>query len=131
MTRPSTPSSRRLPRTGLGSRFGEMPVESTFKGSVMPRAVEEMSPMLRGTLSAFRGWIEGTQRSRADVYASERLPRACLMVPVFSLLLAILRIRALRWGRQKVVGLTADGHRFQCRPPDLVQLYLWLFGVWE
>jgi len=97
----------------------------------MPRDVEEMSPLLRGTVAALRRWIRWTQTSRESVAAVERVVRACLMVPAFSLLLVILRVRALRWGRPKVLGMTADGDTFQCRPPDLVQLYVWLFGVWE
>ena len=108
-----------------------MLVESTLRPSVMPRDVEAMSPLLRGTLSALRRWIRWTQTGREHVPTFERALRACLMVPAFSLLLAILRVRALRWGRPKVLGMTADGDTFQCRPPDLVQLYVWLFGVWE
>jgi FkbM family methyltransferase len=108
-----------------------MQVESTFRRSVMPRDVEDMSPRFRRILSALRRWIQRTQTSRAQASALERFARACLMVPVFSLLIAILRIRALRWGRPKVLGQTIDGDFFACRPPDLVQLYVWLFGVWE
>jgi FkbM family methyltransferase len=90
-----------------------------------------MSPLIRATVSALRRWIRWTQTSRENVAALERIVRACLMVPAFSLLLAILRVRALRWGRPKVLGMTMDGDTFECRPPDLVQLYVWLFGVWE
>ena len=96
----------------------------------MLRDVEAMSPILRGTLSALRRWIQWTQTTRPEISAVERFARACAMVPVFSLLIAILRVRAVRWGRPKVRGRTSDGD-FECRPPDLVQLYVWLFGVWE
>jgi FkbM family methyltransferase len=93
--------------------------------------VDAMSPLLRLTLSAMRRWIRFTQTERRDVSLLERIVRASLMVPVFSLLVLILRLRALGWGRPRVVGATLDGDTFVCRPPDLVQLYIWLFGTWE
>jgi FkbM family methyltransferase len=92
---------------------------------------EGTSPILRGTMSALRAWIRWTQTARPDVGWPERVVRACLMVPVFSLLLVILRVRALVWGRPTVLGTTVAGDTFRCHPPDLVQLYIWLFGVWE
>ncbi len=95
--------------------------------------VDATSPVLRGTLSAMRRWIRFTQTMRGDISWVERMVRASLMVPVFSLLVLILRLRALRWGRARVIGTTADGDTFVCRPPGpwCSCSTIWLFGIWE
>jgi FkbM family methyltransferase len=53
------------------------------------------------------------------------------MVPVFGLLLVILRGRAKLYGPIDVFVTSAGGDRFHCHPPDFIQMYLWLFDIWE
>ena len=57
--------------------------------------------------------------------------RGALLVPIFGSLLVLLRARAALIGPLRVEGVTLDGDRFECRLPDLIQMYLYLFGVWE
>jgi FkbM family methyltransferase len=53
------------------------------------------------------------------------------MVPPFGLLLVILRARARLFGPIDVSVTASSGDHFRCRPPDFIQMYLWLFDVWE
>jgi FkbM family methyltransferase len=76
--------------------------------------------------------VRALQTSRTSVSRIERFARRAALFPVFSLLVLILRVRAA-FGRPspEVVAATLDGMRFRCRPPDLIQMYIWLFGIWE
>ena len=76
--------------------------------------------------------VRGLQTSRTGLSRIEKFARCAALFPVFSLLVLILRLRAMR-GKppMDVVAQTSDGMRFRCRPPDLIQMYIWLFGVWE
>jgi len=76
--------------------------------------------------------VRALQTSRSSVSRIERFARRAALFPVFSLLVLILRVRAA-FGRSspEVVAATLDGMRFRCRPPDLIQMYIWLFGIWE
>ena len=76
--------------------------------------------------------VRGLQTSRTSVSRMEKFARRAALFPVFSLLVLILRVRAA-FGRSslEVVAATLDGMRFRCRPPDLIQMYIWLFGIWE
>lgn len=53
------------------------------------------------------------------------------MVPVFGLILVIVRVRARLYGAIDVFVTASTGDRFHCRPPDFIQMYLWLFDIWE
>ncbi len=79
---------------------------------------------------AMRRSIRLWQTQRASVSFLEQAARSILMLPFFTLLFVVLRLR-LRWrGPLDVDATTAHGE-FCCHPPDLIQMYLWLFGVWE
>ena len=97
----------------------------------MRKDVEQMSPAFRATTLTLRRWIRALQTLKPRVSAPERLARACLMVPILGTLLVLFRVRGVRWGRPAFIGETVTGQRFNCHPPDLVQLYVWLFGIWE
>lgn len=60
-----------------------------------------------------------------------KLVRAVILVPVFGLLLVMLRLWAWWRGPLAVTATASDGAKFQCRLPDMIQTYLYLFGVWE
>jgi len=76
--------------------------------------------------------VRALQTSRTSVSRIERFARRAALFPVFSLLVLILRVRAaLGRPSPEVVAATLDGMRFRCRPPDLIQMYIWLFGIWE
>ena len=83
-------------------------------------------------MTALSHLVRRLQTSNARVSRIEKFARRAALFPVFSLLVLILRVRAAL-GRPPldVVAPTIDGMRFRCRPPDLIQMYLWLFGIWE
>lgn len=90
-----------------------------------------MSQVLRSVLAALRACIRSLRTDRSTVGGIERALRAIAMVPPFGLLLIILRARAWLRGPIEVTATATTGDRFRCRPPDLIQMYLWLFDVWE
>jgi FkbM family methyltransferase len=76
--------------------------------------------------------VRGLQTSKTNLSRVEKFARCAALFPVFSLLVFILRLRAaLGKPPIDVVSRTSAGFVFRCRPPDLIQMYLWLFGVWE
>jgi FkbM family methyltransferase len=76
--------------------------------------------------------VRGLQTSKTRLSRVEKFARCAALFPVFSLLVLILRLRGLL-GKPpiEVTTRTPDGFRFRSRPPDLIQMYLWLFGIWE
>jgi len=79
----------------------------------------------------FRRLIRLLMTQRPRLSAPESLVRALLLVPVFGTLLVLLRLRAMILGPLRLEAVTRDGLRFRCALPDLIQMYLALFGVWE
>src|SRR5512132_4509615 len=90
-----------------------------------------VSPTLRWVLGVLRAGIRALRTNRQTVGGIERALRGMAMVPPFGLLLVILRARAWLRGPIEVTATATTGDRFRCRPPDLIQMYLWLFDVWE
>lgn len=82
-------------------------------------------------IACTRGWAAMLTTPAATVRWPQRLWRAVLLVPVFSLLVLVLRMRLLLKGAVIVQGKTASGQRVHCRLPDLIQMYIALFGRWE
>jgi FkbM family methyltransferase len=78
-----------------------------------------------------RAVIRGLMTQRTSVGAIEKAVRGGLLVPVFATLLLILRARAMLLGPLRIEATTPDGSRFACHLPDLIQMYIYLFGVWE
>jgi FkbM family methyltransferase len=87
--------------------------------------------MFGATVQALRAGIRLLQSDRPTMSIFAKVLRAALLVPVFGFLLVMLHIRARLAGPLQVLAVTRTGERFRCRPPDLVQMYLWLFGWWE
>ncbi len=87
--------------------------------------------LLTWVIGACRAIISmlSTDRSRTGVI--ERMLRGILLVPIFGFMLALLRARALIFGPLRIEAVTRDGDRVCCHLPDLIQMYLYLFGVWE
>lgn len=83
---------------------------------------------LIGTLRAI---IRILQSQRTCVHPIEKFLRSVLLIPVFGCMLLLLRIRAALLGPLRVETVTADGDRVACLLPDLIQMYLYVFGVWE
>ncbi|MBL9077915.1 MAG: FkbM family methyltransferase [Planctomycetes bacterium] len=61
----------------------------------------------------------------------ERVLRALLLLPPFGFALVLLRLRLWVLGPLTKDGVTDDGVQVRCRLPDLIQMYVYFFGVWE
>jgi FkbM family methyltransferase len=90
-----------------------------------------MNALTRLTVDSLRACIRWLRTERASVSRPEQILRMIAMVPPFTLLLVILRVRARLHGPIDVFATSPSGARFHCRPPDFIQMYLWLFDVWE
>jgi FkbM family methyltransferase len=88
-------------------------------------------PVLRLTLTALRACVRWLRTDSESVSRPEQFVRQAVMVAPFSLIVAILRIRAWMFGSVEFSIVASTGDRFRCRPPDLIQMYLWIFEVWE
>lgn len=87
---------------------------------------------LQPAINVLSGAVRRLQTSTAKISRIEKFARSAALFPVFSLLVFILRLRALfKRPAVDVISRTLDDLRFRCAPPDLIQMYLWLFGVWE
>src|SRR5579875_1514459 len=65
------------------------------------------------------------------VGAAERWARALLLVVPYYVLTLLLNVRTALRGSLTVDGVSEDGIRLRCRLPDLIPLYVYLFGTWE
>lgn len=82
-------------------------------------------------LAICRRLLRGLQTTASRVGGISKLLRGIAMVPVFGFLLVLLRLRLWLRGPLVVQGLTHEGVNLRCRLPDLIQMYVYLFGVWE
>lgn len=90
-----------------------------------------MHALTRLTVNSLRACIRWLQTDRESVSRPEQILRMIAMVPPFGLLLVILRARARLYGPIDAFVTASTGDHFHCRPPDFIQMYLWLFDVWE
>ncbi|MCL4210702.1 MAG: FkbM family methyltransferase [Phycisphaeraceae bacterium] len=82
-------------------------------------------------LRPVRWWLTLLRTESPRVGACARAWRVALMLPPFGALYALLRVRALAVEPLEVPTTTRLGLTFTSRLPDLIQMYLHLFGVWE
>jgi FkbM family methyltransferase len=87
--------------------------------------------MARVLLPLGRACLRLLRTGRRRVGRAEKGLRALLLLPPFGSLLVLLRLRAWLKGPLVVEGVTDDGVRMRCRLPDLIQMYVHLFGTWE
>jgi len=85
----------------------------------------------RAIVQAARGVFRRLQSHAPEVGAASRSVRTALFLAVFCPMYAFLRLRLLVLGPVEVEGRAFDGAVFRCRLPDLIQMYIHLFGVWE
>lgn len=76
-------------------------------------------------------WLTWLTTHRPNPSLLSKLARGVLLLGPFSLLVALLRLRLLLGKRTQLLGRTADGCEIRCQLPDLIQMYIGLFGVWE
>lgn len=82
-------------------------------------------------LALWRGYIRLLITHKKRVGVVERWVRALLLLVPYYAVALLLLIRAAVWRPPTVDGTTEDGIRLRCRLPDIIQLYVYLFGTWE
>lgn len=103
-------------------------------GVVDPAPVAAMpgvSRLLAATLGTLRNLVRLSRTGSTSPGAARKLGLTLMMLLPFSAIVFLLRVRLLVSGAISVSVRTDDGDLFECHPPDLIQLYLWIFGVWE
>ena len=86
---------------------------------------------MRLVIGACRSVLRTLATSRPRVPWYEKLVRGIVLVPVFGTMLVLLRLWALWRGPLSVQATTCYAARFQCQLPDMIQTYLYSFGIWE
>jgi FkbM family methyltransferase len=89
------------------------------------------SRLLATTLRTLRDVVRRTCTTSSSPGKAEKFGRTLLMLIPFSIIVLLLRLRLLVSRPISVKVRTEDGDVFDCHPPDLIQLYLWVFGIWE
>ncbi|RAV13511.1 FkbM family methyltransferase [Mycolicibacterium sp. GF69] len=82
-------------------------------------------------LSVSRRYMRLLQTDKERVGVAERWMRALLLVVPFYAVAGLLAIRSALRGPLTADSITGDGIRFRCRLPDLIPMYIYLFGTWE
>ena len=82
-------------------------------------------------LALWRGYVRLLSTDKEHVGVAERWVRALLVVLPVNVMAVLLWIRAALWAPLAVDGTTEDGIRVRCRLPDVIQMYIYLFGTWE
>lgn len=78
-----------------------------------------------------RVWIRWLTTGDPSPGRIARLWRAALLVPAFGGVLVLLRLRLALAGPLTVTARTRFGAAVRCRLPDLIQMYIALFDLWE
>ena len=87
--------------------------------------------LIPAVASAHRAVLRRLATPRERVGPLQRFVRAAMLLPVFGSMFALMRLTALVRGPVEVSATTGFGAQLPCRLPDLIQTYLYLFGVWE
>ncbi|MEM7228587.1 MAG: FkbM family methyltransferase [Planctomycetota bacterium] len=77
------------------------------------------------------GVLRGMQSDAPQVSIIRKVLTGIVLVPVMGVIVVILRLRSRFGGPIPVTGETVNGDRLQCHLPDLIQMYIYLFGWWE
>lgn len=82
-------------------------------------------------VALWRGYIRFLRTDKEHVGVAERWVRALLLIVPYWVVDLLLYIRAALWRPLTVVGTSEDGIHLRCRLPDVIQMYVYLFGNWE
>ncbi|MHC4108415.1 MAG: FkbM family methyltransferase [Planctomycetota bacterium] len=85
----------------------------------------------RAAAAAMRSYAGRISTRRERVSGVTKLTLVVLFVPPFALMYALLKLHARLYGAVEVEATTGDGARCIVRLPDLVGMYIYLFGIWE
>lgn len=86
---------------------------------------------MRVLIRLLQAWITVLMTDRAAIGRVGRLVRGVLLVPAFGCVLIVLHVRMRLLGPITVQRRARFGGLFRCNPPDLIQMYILLFGIWE
>ncbi|WP_231744912.1 FkbM family methyltransferase [Mycobacterium sp. IS-1590] len=78
-----------------------------------------------------RWYIRFLRTDKESVGLTEQWARKVLLILPFYAVSFFLYLRVALRGPLILDCTTEDGIRVRCRPPDLIQMYLYLFGTWE
>ena len=82
-------------------------------------------------LPVARWFLRLLQTDTTHVSLLRKVVAAILLVPIFGSLLVALRVRAALFGPLTVQSETRFGSTVATHLPDLIQMYIHLFGIWE
>jgi FkbM family methyltransferase len=82
-------------------------------------------------LICLRAWIAWWRPHGCSLLRLRQLAAAAATMPLFLLMCASFLIYTRFYGPLRIEGTLANGTRLKCQLPDVVQLYVFLFGVWE
>ena len=82
-------------------------------------------------LALWQGYMRFLRTDKERVDVAERWVRALLLIVPYFVVAWPLYIRAALWGPLTIDGTTEDGIHLRCRLPDLIQMFVYLFGTWE
>ena len=81
-------------------------------------------------LALWRAYLRFLRTDKERVGVVERWVRGLLLLPSNAIYWPV-RIRTALWGPLTVDATTDDGIQVRCRLPDNIQMYVYLFGMWE
>jgi FkbM family methyltransferase len=82
-------------------------------------------------LICLRAWIAWWRPHGCSLLRLRQLAAAAATMPLLLLMCASFLIYTRFYGPLRIEGTLANGTRLKCQLPDVVQLYVFLFGVWE
>jgi FkbM family methyltransferase len=84
------------------------------------------------TVNLWRSYIRFLRTDKQHVGVIERWVRALLLIVPYFIIDELLFVRvAVRRRTLTIDYTTDDGMHLRCRPPDIIQKYVYLFGTWE
>jgi len=99
--------------------------------SVGPSAIGGFERGLGGIAAALRSIVRRCRSERADPRPAARAIVLLAFVPAFGLWMALRWTLMLLRQHVRVQAITDEGHLIACPLPDMIPMYLYLFGVWE
>ncbi len=87
--------------------------------------------LARGAAAGLKSWTARLSSRRPRVPRALKVLRSALFLPPFAVVYGLLKLHSLFRGPVELEGETVFGARCVCRLPDLIQTYLYLFGIWE
>ncbi|MEP6508517.1 MAG: FkbM family methyltransferase [Gemmatimonadales bacterium] len=96
-----------------------------------PPRIEGTSRAFAAVLNTLRTSVRRLRTNDLQVSTARKVGITLLMLVPFSAIVFLLRLRHAVKGPIRVDAPATDGLMFECHPPDMIQLYLWVFGIWE